>query len=335
MPLASIVVPAFNAAATLPDTLRSLQGQTCRDLEVVVVDDGSTDETAAIVAHAADADPRIRLVKQPNRGLAGARNSGIAQATGAYIGFCDADDLWHPAKLQTHIAHFATAPAVGLSFSGSLLIDAQGRATGHAQRPRLAGITPRHVFKRNPVGNGSAPVFRRAALDAIAWRPRIEFQRDWIFDETFRQSEDIECWLRFALCTDWRIEGVPGLLTCYRIHRDALSADTDRQMQSWERMVVKLRPLAPAFFATHTDAARAYQLRYLARRSVRNGDAAAACRLAAQALAASRAPLVEEPLKTLTTWLAARALQRFGRAPLDWAAALRRLAARHMPERTP
>lgn len=326
MPFASIVVPAFNATETLPETLQSLQAQTFRDFEIVVVDDGSTDDTAAMIDQFAATDPRIRLVQQANRGLAGARNSGIAAARGEVIGFCDADDLWHPAKLSTHIAHFEAEPDVGLSFSGSALIDAQSRPNRHAQRPRLTGITAAHVFKRNPVGNGSAPVFRRAALDAIAWRPKIENHRDWVFDETFRQSEDIECWLRFALRTDWGIEGVPGLLTSYRINPNGLSANTDRQLQSWERMVKKLRPLHPAFFAKHEPAARAYQLRYLARRSVRSGDTAEANRLVTQALVTSRVPMVEEPAKTLTTLAAAKALTLFGNAPLKWATGLRRSA---------
>ena len=324
MPRASIVVPAFNAAATLPATLAALSRQTFADFEIVVVDDGATDDTAAIAR--AHPDPRLRLVRQTNRGLAGARNTGIAHARGEIIGFCDADDLWQPTKLALHVAHLDGNPHLGLSYAGSAFIDAGGRPTGHLQRPRLRGITAAHVFKRNPVGNGSAAVLRRAALDAIAWRPAGEQARDWWFDEGFRQSEDIECWLRLALTTDWEIAGIPGALTLYRLNGTGLSADTARQLESWERMVAKLAPLAPEFFARHTPAARAYQLRYLCRRAVSARDAARARALALQGARASLRPLAEEPARTLVTWAAALTLglagsDRFARAE---AALLRR-----------
>jgi glycosyltransferase involved in cell wall biosynthesis len=317
MPRATVVVPACNVAATLPETLDALAAQTLRDFEIVVVDDGSTDDTAEVAAAFARRDPRLRVVRQANRGLAGARNSGIAAAQGDYIGFCDADDLWEPGKLAAHVAHLDRAPEVGISYSGAMLIDAAGRPLGVRQRPRLRNVTPAHVFRRNPIGNGSAPVVRRVAFDEIAWRPRGESRRDWWFDETFRQSEDIEAWLRFALLTDWDIEGVPGLLLRYRIVGGGLSAAVERQFAAWERMVAKLAPLAPDFFARHTPAARAYQLRYLARRAVSNGDAAAARGYAIRSLAASPRPLLEEPAKSAVTLAAAMA------GPLAGAAARR------------
>jgi glycosyltransferase involved in cell wall biosynthesis len=323
MPYASLVVPAFNAAATLSQTLVSLCSQTFRDLEVIVVNDGSTDDTARIATEAAKSDPRIRLVEQGNRGLAGARNSGIAAATGTVVGLCDADDLWMPEKLAAHVAHLDAAPHVGLSYAGSALIDDAGRRIGHAQRPRLRGVTASHVFKRNPVGNGSTPVFRRAALEALAYRPQGETERDWVFDETFRQSEDIECWLRFSLTTDWSLEGLPGLLTEYRLSAGGLSARTDAQLAAWERMITKLRPTAPEFFARHEDAARAYQLRYLARRAVTGGDGHAAMDYVRRAHRLSKMPLIEEPLRTLATAGAAFALGRLGRDPLQLMACLR------------
>lgn len=316
MPYASIVVPAYNAEATLFETLASLSAQTFRDFEVVVVDDGSTDTTPHVARLRARGDARIRLVRQINRGLAGARNSGIAAATGEVIGFCDADDLWRPEKLVAHVDHLHASPEVGLSYSGSALIDERSLPIGHAQRPRLRRVTAAHVFKRNPVGNGSAPVIRRAALEAIMWRPATETQRAWVFDETFRQSEDIECWLRMALLSDWTLEGVPGLLTEYRVNPTGLSANMSAQLASWERMVTKLRPAAPEFFALHEPAARAYQLRYLARRAISAGDGEAALSYIARAFEQSRRPLAEEPLRSLSTWIAAHATARFGDAPL-------------------
>lgn len=314
MPKASIVVPAYNAAKTLPETLRSLLAQTFDDFEIVIVDDGSSDETPEI-ALSFCTHPNVRVVRQPNRGLAGARNTGIAEARGVFIGFCDADDLWLPTKLARHVAHLEADGDVGLSFTGSELMDDASRAIGITQSPRLRDLRAEHVFKRNPIGNGSSVVARRAALEAIAYRPRFETRRDWVFDETFRQSEDIECWLRLVLMTDWLIEGIPGALTRYRVSAGGLSAGIDRQFAAWERMLVKLRPLNPAFFERHTSAARAYQQRYLARRAISNLDGAKALPLAWHSMAQSYAPLREEPVKTMTTFAAALGLAGVGEGP--------------------
>ncbi|MHC9237170.1 glycosyltransferase family 2 protein [Pseudooceanicola sp. 502str34] len=309
-PRATIVVPAYNVAETIGETLQSLLAQTFTDFEIVVVDDGSHDRTLAVVR--AMGDPRIRVIQQPNRGLAGARNTGINAARGAYIGFCDSDDLWRSTKLAAHVAHLEANPQVGLSYSGSELIDAASRPMGLAQRPRLRGVTAAHVFRRNPVGNGSAAVLRRAALDAIAFRPAYEESRDWWFDERFRQSEDIECWMRLMLTTDWEVEGVPGLLTRYRVVPGGLSAGIARQYQTWEAVVAKLSRLAPGFVAAHAPAARAFQHRYLARRAISSGDGAEALRRSRAAWAASPRALLREPVKTATTTLAAGVLAALG-----------------------
>lgn len=332
MPRASIVVPAFNASATIEETLSSLQSQTFRDFEVIVVNDGSTDHTVDIIKPFLK-DSRFHIVNQPNRGLAGARNTGIAEAAGYYIGFCDSDDLWVADKLARHILHLDLSPDVGLSYAGSILIDGESQPLGLKQSPRLHAITAAEVFKRNPVGNGSVAIFRRAALMDIAYTPQKDRPRQWFFDETFRQSEDIECWLRLALTTDWEIEGIRGHLTKYRIAGGGLSANTNKQLASWNRMVEKLRPLSPAFFAKHEPAARAYQLRYLARRAVSAGDELKAKKYTREFLKASFSPLFEEPLKTLTTLAATACLSWTGYDPMRFAAMLRRGAIKPRPQK--
>ena len=313
MPQVSIVVPAYNVASTIADTLKSLLSQTFFDFELIIVDDGSTDRTVEIID--TFADPRIRLIRQQNRGLAGAHNTGIAAANGEFIGFCDADDLWLPEKLACHVKHLRNSPSVGISFSGSAMIDVDGRLTGLAQTPRLTGITASHVLKRNPVGNGSAPVMRREALEDIRYRPAGETVRDWWFDETFRQSDDIEGWARFAATTNWLIEGVPGLLTLYRVNPNGLSANVERQLESWERMLAKMAGIAPDLVLRHGDAARAYQHRYLCRRAVASRDRTNAGRLLRAMLTGSWAPLTEEPAKTIATVGAAAVLAVGGRFP--------------------
>lgn len=316
MTFASIIVPAFNVSGTLAETLTSLLKQTHATYEVIIVDDGSTDDTPRIAAHFAR-DRRVRVIRQSNRGLAGARNTGIAAARGELIGFCDSDDFWHPQKLALHVAHLEANPHVGISYCGSALMNDAGVLTGQAQRPRLSEVDAASIFKRNPIGNGSAPVLRRAVLEDIAYRPRHEPSRDWYFDETFRQSEDIECWLRIALSTDWTFEGIPGLWTHYRIATGGLSAATDRQLAAWERMVDKLTPLNPAFFEVNTPVARAYQLRYLARRAISDLDAPRAASLSRAWISQSRLPLIEEPVKSVVTLAAATVLSVFGEQMLQ------------------
>ena len=316
MPLVTIVVPAFNVAKTLEETIFSLLAQTFKDFEIIIVDDGSNDATPEI-ARSFTHNPQVRLISQRNRGLAGARNTGIAAATGELIGFCDSDDIWEPFKLETHVRHLKLNQDVGVSYSGSALIDDNGSPLGQNQNPRLANIDAAHIFKRNPIGNGSSPVIRRAVFDAIAYLPEQEKERDWYFDETFRQSEDIECWLRIALTTDWTFEGVAGLLTKYRINANGLSASTDRQSAAWETMVTKLTPLAPEFFARHTPAARAYQYRYLARRAISGLDARCARRFLVASFQQSMCPLLEEPTKTTVTAIAALVLGCVGRQSFE------------------
>lgn len=309
-PFVSVVIPAYNVSATISETLDSALAQTFADIEVIVVDDGSTDETPAIVR--ARRDPRLRLVSQANRGLAGARNTGIFEARGQLVALLDGDDLWRRDKIEAHVRHMEGRPDLGLSFSASAMIDGKGAELGLVQRGALTGIDPATIIRRNPVGNGSAPVLRRAALDAIAHRPDPADRPHW-FDESFRQSEDIECWLRLALTTSWRIEGLAAPLTRYRINPGGLSADAGRQLESWERMIAKTAGYAPDFVARHAPAARAYQLRYLARRAVSARDGGEALRLMRAALGESREPLTAEPAKTLTTLAAAGVLRLMGR----------------------
>ncbi|WP_370230394.1 glycosyltransferase family 2 protein [Cognatishimia sp.] len=303
---ATIVVPAFNVSATLADTLMSLKNQTYQDFEVVIVDDGSTDATKQVAEPFLD-DRRFWYVHQANRGLSGARNRGITEASGEFIGFCDADDMWHPDKLRRHVKHFDNKPNVGVSYAGSQMIDSHGRKLTIRQSPRLRNVTAAHILKRNPIGNGSSAVIRRAVFDDIAYVHHDAYNAFSYFDETFRQSEDIECWMRIALLTDWAFEGIRGALTYYRVAAEGLSSATERQLDSWENVIAKHRPLHPAFFARHEAAARAYQLRYLARRAISNGDGVAARAYLKRAWASSREPIWAEPIKSSITAAAAQA----------------------------
>ena len=303
-PFITVVMPVYNTAAYVADAVTSVLVQTYENFELLIIDDAGQDNSIEI-CEAID-DPRIRIIKQANRGLAGARNTGIRNARGSLVAFLDSDDLWMPRKLELHVQHFAMNESLGVSYSGSLLIDDDGVPMNVRMTPKLEDVRARDVFLRNPVGNGSAPVIRRETLDAISFEgPRGEM--NW-FDETFRQSEDIECWLRIALLTRWRFEGVAGYLTIYRINAGGLSANILKQYESWTRVRDKVCLYARGFGRMWANRAEGYQLRYLSRRAVRMTDAGLALKLLLKALLKHPTMLLEEPRKTLITAMGAMAL---------------------------
>src|SRR6266446_2541178 len=123
----AVVIPAFNASANIRETLFSVLNQTYRHLEIVVVDDGSTDDTSAIVNTIAAMDKRIRLIRQRQGGVAAARNRGIANTDGPFIAPLDADDLWHPDKVARQMAAMRQGSArLGLIYTWCRIIDEAG-----------------------------------------------------------------------------------------------------------------------------------------------------------------------------------------------------------------
>jgi glycosyltransferase involved in cell wall biosynthesis len=317
-PAVTAVIPLYQTERYIAEALDSVLAQTFQDWEAIVVDDGSHDCGPDIARRYALRDERIRVVRQENRGLAGARNTGIRHARGSFIALLDADDLWMPEKLARHVEHLRTSAEVGVSYAGSRFIDDSGRPMRLSQRPRLDGITAAEILCRNPVGNGSAAVLRREALDDVAFvidapeGPRI----CW-FDESFRQSEDIEMWVRIAATTRWQFAGLTGEETAYRVSTGGLSANVERQLASWYRMRDKLQPLAPALFAAWGSRAEAYQLRYLARRAALSGDGVMSARLVSRALASHPPMIWEEPVRTLQTLALATASTLLPRAAFD------------------
>lgn len=304
-PAISVVMPMYNVERYIGEAIQSVLDQDFEDFELIVINDASTDRSSDI-CHSFK-DPRIRVIAQRNRGLAGARNTGIAAATGRFIAFLDSDDRWHPSKLGLHFIHLRANPDIDVSYSGSRFINEAGQPLKLAMRPKLEGVTPAHIIKRNPIGNGSVPVIRRSALDQVAFPHPEEPDRMCWFDESFRQSEDIEMWLRLAAGAGCRFEGISGLLTEYRVASGGLSANIARQYDSWQRAIEKTATYAPEFVERHRGAAEAYQLRYLARRAVQLGDGAFALSLIRQAFAKNLLIVIEEPRKSLSTALAALA----------------------------
>ncbi len=187
-PTVSVVIAAYNAAETLGETLASVLGQTWRDYEVIVVDDGSTDATAEVAEGYGEA---VRLIRKENGGSASARNAGIRAARGRYVAFLDADDLWLPEKLERQMRLHAEQPDLAWSYTDAVFFDDEtGEALWQTGRELALpeGDVLRPLFVRNAIAFSSA-VVRRSVLLAEGG-----------FDTSalHRISEDWDLWLRLA-----------------------------------------------------------------------------------------------------------------------------------------
>ncbi|MCT7983245.1 glycosyltransferase family 2 protein [Laspinema sp. A4] len=307
MKLVSVVVPVYNVETYIAETIQSILNQTYSNFEILLVNDGSSDRSIEIIQ--TFDDPRITLIHQENQGVSAARNRGIAQAKGEYVALIDGDDIWAPEKLEKHVEHLEKSPKIGLSFCRSAFIDLKGMPLGIYQMPRLHNIEPHHILCRNPIGNGSVPVIRRAALEAIK-HPSTRNNGASIsyFDESLHHLEDVECWLRIALKSDWQVEGIPEALTLYRVNLAGASTKVDQQIASLEKMLLKTATYAPELVAEWGSMARAYQIRFLSRRMVSLGKGKQAVKLANQALLTSWKIARDEPRRTFLTLAAAYSL---------------------------
>jgi len=296
-PRVSVIMPVFNVEDYIADAIQSVLEQTYGAFELLIIDDAGSDASIEICKLFDDC--RIRIISQENRGLAGARNTGIRHARGDLLAFLDSDDLWAPTKLENHVAHFDTSPHLGISYAPSALIDENGKPIGILQDPKLSSIEAQDVFLRNPIGNGSAPVIKRAVLDEIQFENGREYEE--YFNEDFKQSVDVECWMRIALETDWTFEGIEPVLTYYRVNAGGLSANVVRQLETWERMAASVKSANPDFYRRWGRISRAFELRYLSRRATRMRDGRKAISLAVQSLVCHFGILLREPRKTIET----------------------------------
>lgn len=207
--LVSVILPAFNAAQYVRETIHSVLAQTYPFLELIVVDDGSTDETSRIVRDLATKDARIRLIQQPNGGVGAARNRAIEYARGTYIAPLDADDVWSPEKLEKQVARMEERGArTGMIYCWSRNISADGEVLGYSYPYTVEGWAHRAMLLRNFSGNGSVPLFRATALKTVGLYLSRDEQRgaqgfeDW--DLSLRISEKFEVGVAQDYLVDYR-----------------------------------------------------------------------------------------------------------------------------------
>jgi glycosyltransferase involved in cell wall biosynthesis len=225
MSLISIVMPAFNAEKYIGQALRSVEAQTYKEWELIIVDDCSTDMTGQIIMDFKKniTRPVICYRHERNKGLSSARNSGVKRSSGDLIAFLDADDYWDPRHLEFVMPHFSLEP-VGLVHSGSILFDDK---TGEVIRKRAPTKSHIEMFPRSLYGGGyiiqpSSAVVKRKIFDTIGY-----------FDECLNPDicDDLDLWIRIAKA-GYKIV-YSGNDTCYyRKHIEAMSADGPNLVKS-------------------------------------------------------------------------------------------------------
>lgn len=227
-------MPAFNAERFLGQTLRSLLQQTYPRLEIVVVDDGSTDATAEIAASLARQHHRIRLIRQPNAGVAAARNVGIQSASGEFIAPVDADDIWFPEAAAKLVERLRRPDSrVDVAYAWAVTMDQFGHVDGGHCSSRVQGNVYRTLLCHNFLGNASSSMIRRSELDRIGG-----------YDPQFRQlkaqgCEDWDLYLRLA--ERCRFGVVPEFLVAYRRAGGSMSSNASTMAKSHQQLLTKVR----------------------------------------------------------------------------------------------
>ncbi len=226
-PRVSVVVPCFNHGHFLARAIDSILAQSRQDFEVLVVDDGSTDQTRAVVqGYPNRGERRVRYVWQENRGLPGARNTGIRAARGELIALLDADDSWRPEFLAATGAYLEAHPEAGAVHTGCFFIDAREN-----RLPQVStGTVPAGMMRTALVGGEffipSAVLVRRRCFDQVG-----------LFDESLRASEDWDMWLRVAAAVPFG--SLPDPLVEYRIHDGNMSGGVERMLRTQLAVVEK------------------------------------------------------------------------------------------------
>lgn len=218
----SVIVPAYNAERTLLPTLESVQRQTFTDFELIVINDGSSDRTLELLEQIAE--PRLKVFSYSNGGLPTARNRGIAHATGEYITFLDADDLWTPDKLELQLVALQQHPQAGLAYSWTYYMDEQGASFHRCQPVNFTGNVYPQLLIGNFLDSGSNPLIRRQAI-ATAGE----------FEPTLKSCEDWDYWLRIA--AKWEFVVVPKAQIYYRRTVGAMSSKIE-VMEKYHLIVI-------------------------------------------------------------------------------------------------
>jgi glycosyltransferase involved in cell wall biosynthesis len=215
MPSISVIIPAYNAQNTIVETISSVLNQTFTDLEIIVIDDGSTDKTCEYV-QAID-DKRIKLFAYENGGVAKARNRGISHVQGEYIAFLDHDDLWTPDKLEAQITALSKSLDAGVAYSWTVSMYSEEEPVRYRQLDKVyfEGNVYAQLLLSNFIASGSNILVRTKAVKSIG-----------DFDPTPISNEDLDFYIRLA--TKWNFVLIPKYQIIYRTTSISMSSNVPR-----------------------------------------------------------------------------------------------------------
>ncbi len=230
-PLVSVVIATYNSGDYLREAVDSVLSQTVTDLELLVVDDGSTDGTRDLIANVSD--PRVIYIWQPNGGQTVAKNHGVRRSRGEFIGFCDGDDYWYPNKLELQLPKFNQSSRTGVVYSPADTIDEHGKLLGGEIAEKFSGQVTDELFLRNFVPFGTAMV-RRRCMEEVGG-----------FDESLAMGIDWDLWLRIS--ARYHFDYVPQSTYAYRIWSGQMS-------RNWRGRYSNAFRIMDNFLRQHPDA---------------------------------------------------------------------------------
>ena len=271
-PTVTVVIPAYNAMRYLAETMETVLNQTYQDFEVLVVNDGSTDETPNWVNKLSEKEPKVRMVSQANQGLAGARCTGVTNARGKYVAFVDADDLWKPTKLEKQVNSLENNPQAGICYTWTALADSDGKATGRVIASHAEGNVWQQMTEMNIVCCGSTPMIRRSCFDDVG-----------LFDRAISPSDDWDMWWRISAKYEFTVIKEPLIL--YRQHPNNSSKKCDHMLATSRVLIERNFANAPTELLHLRSRSYGCIYLYLGWRAIENNDYEQASQFRQQAIA--------------------------------------------------
>lgn len=281
-PLVSVIVCVYNGQEFLGATLDSVLAQTYPRFELIAVDDGSTDGSAAVLNRYADS--RFRVLHQENRGTAMALDLGLQAARGELVAFLDQDDLWEKDKLAVHVDWMRHRPSIDLTFSWFRYVDRTGRDIGLRRKHHHGTLDFRSLLTDFAIGATSNVVVRRAAIEKAGG-----------VDPAFPRMYDLDLFLRVALLAKRNIESIPAPLMLYRRHGRQITHDFTALGLEWERVVTKMAKIEPKAVASVEGHARSNASRFFARLAYEDGNYGKATQYVAKGFTCSPLHFLADP----------------------------------------
>ena len=251
----SVIIPVYNGEGTIKETIESVLNQTFSDLEIIIINDGSTDSTLEILSTIDDS--RIKVFSYPNAGPSASRNRGIDNSQGEYISFIDADDLWTPDKLESQLQALKSNPQAVVAYSWTDYIDERSQFLRKGLHPKFKGNVYEELLKGNFLENGSNPLIQKDAFREVG-----------NFDESLKciGVEDWDMYLRLA--AEYQFICIPSPQILYRVSSNSTSTKIDKMEKAGLYVIQKNFAQAPPSFQHHKKETLTNIYIYLALKSV-------------------------------------------------------------------